>query len=128
MSIRHTLIAALAAAAFVPSASWAEQPPDMHASTALAATKQRALAEPPDMHATTAMAAGESPSPLPPTSRRPLPTSPTKVSAPAREPVTDDGSRVPVIPIVAAGLGMLIVGLTAHYGLRRASHRRQIAA
>jgi len=127
MTIRRTLIAALAAAALISPAARAE-PPDMHASTALAAAKANAQAEPLDMHASTALAAAkarenrvDSQSRQPPAGR---PASPASPAAPA----TDGGSPVPVILIVAGGLGLVITALTARYGLRRSSHRSRIAA
>jgi len=127
MTIRRTLIAALAAAALISPAAQAE-PPDMHASTALAAAKAGAQAEPLDMHASTALAAAkaranrvDSQSQQPPAGR------PAGLATPGA-PATDGGSAVPVILIVAGGLGLLIAALAARYEVRRSSHRSRIAA
>jgi long-subunit fatty acid transport protein len=135
MTIRHALIAALATAALVSPAAQA-QTPDMHASTAEAAAKARALpqsdgggssdapaAQAPQRSGSTPGAnrvdleSGQSPAGQP--TRQTDPTSPS---------ATDDGSPVPVLPIVAGVLGMLLVALTAHYGVRRSSRRSRIAA
>ena len=109
MTIRHALIAALATAALVSPAAQA-QTPDRHASKAEAAAKARALPE---------SAGGGRQSPAGQPTRQTNPTTPS---------ATDDGSSVPVLPIVAGVLGALIVALTAHYGVRRSGRRSQIAA
>lgn len=121
MTIRRTLIAALAAAALISPAAQAEGPPDMHASTTLAAAETRAAGGgAPDMHASTAEAAARARE--------------NRVDLQSRQPpagrpaATDDGSPAPVVPIVAGVLGMLIAGLAAHYGVRRFNHRSRIAA
>jgi hypothetical protein len=145
MTIRHTLIAALATAALVSPAAQA-QTPDMHASTAEAAAKARALTlatggggapwseqdqRSPDAPAAQAPErSGSTPganrvgleSPQPPAGQPTRQTNPTTPSA------GDDGSPVPALPIVAGVLVMLIATLTAHYGVRRSSRRRRIAA
>ena len=135
MTIRHTLIAALATAALVSPAAQA-QTPDMHASTAEAAAKAPALAESggggsPDAPAAQApQRSGSAPganrvdlesrqSPAGQSTRQTNPTTPS---------ATDDGSPIPAILIVASGLGVLIAALTAHYGVRRSSRRSRIAA
>ena len=119
MTVRRTLIAALAAAALIaPAAQADQQPPDMHASTALAAAKARSQAGTPDMHASTAEAAAKA---------RALAESEQDQRAPGA-PAADDGSPVPVIPIVAGALAVLVAALTAHYGVRRSSHRSRAAA
>jgi hypothetical protein len=134
MTIRHALIAALATASLVSPAAQA-QTSDMHASTAEAAAKARALTESdgggsPDAPAAQApQRSGSTPganrvdleSEQPPAGQ---PTNPATPGAPA----TDDGSPVPLILIVAGGLGVLIAALTAHYGVRRSSRRSRIAA
>ena len=135
MTIRHTLIAALATAALVSPAAQA-QTLDKHASTAEAAAKARALtvsdgggspevpaAQAPQRSGSTAGA-----NRVDLESRQSPAGQPTQQTDPTTPSATDDGSPVPVLPIVAGVLGMLIVGLTAYYGLRRTSHRRQIAA
>ena len=145
MTIRHTLIAALATAALICPAAQA-QSPDMHASTVEAAAKARALtlatggggapwseqdqrspdapaAQAPQRSGSTPGASrADSESPQPPTGQ------PTRQTNPATPSASDDGSPVPVLPIVAAVLGVLIVALTAHYGVRRSSRRSRIAA
>ena len=134
MTIRHTLIAALATVALVSPAAQA-QTPDKHASTAEAAAKARALPESagggsPDVPAAQApQRSGSTPaanrvdleSRQSPAGQLARQTNPTTPSA------TDDGSSVPVLPIVAGVLGALIVALTAHYGVRRSSRRSRIA-
>ena len=134
MTIRHTLIAALATAALAAPAAQAK-PADMHASMAEAAAKARALTQPDGGRTPDAPAAG-------PAAERiharcePVdlercqspagqPTWPTKPTTPG---ATDDGSPVPVLPLVAGVLGVLLVALTAHYGVRRSSHRSRITA
>ena len=122
MTIRRTLIAALAAAALISPAAQAEQPPDMHASTALAAAKARTQADTPDMHASTAEAAARA---------RENRVDSRSQQPPAGHPAdsaTDDGSPAPAIPIVAGVLGVLVAALTAHHGVRRSNHRSRAAA
>jgi len=134
MTIRHTLIAALATAALISPAAQA-QTPDMHASTAEAAAKARALTESegggsPDAPAAQAPErSGSTPGAnrVDLESRQP-PGRPTRQTNPTAPSATDDGSPVPVLPIVAGVLGVLIATLTAHYGVRRSSRRSRIAA
>jgi hypothetical protein len=145
MTIRHTLIAALATAALVSPAAQA-QTPDMHASTAEAAAKARALTpatggggapwseqdqRSPDAPAAQApQRSGSTPGAnrVDLESRQSPAGQPTRQTNPTTPSDTDDGSPVPVLPIVAAVLGVLIVALTAHYGVRRSSRRSRIAA
>jgi ABC-type Fe3+-hydroxamate transport system substrate-binding protein len=135
MTIRHTLIAALATAALVSPAAQA-QTPDMHASTAEAAAKARALTESdgggsPDAPAAQApQRSGSTPGANRDdlASPQPLAGQPTRQTNPTTPSASDDGSPVPVLPILAGVLGMLIAALTAHYGVRRSSRRRRIAA
>jgi hypothetical protein len=154
MTIRHALIAALATTALVSPAAQA-QTPDMHASTAEAAAKARALTpategggapwskqdqRSPDAPAAQAPQRSGS---TPGANRgdgggenaelflesRPSPAGqPTRQTNPTTPGATDDGSPVPVLPIVAGVLGVLIAALTAHYGVRRSSRRSRIAA
>ena len=129
MTIRRTLITALAAAALISPSAQAEGPPvdgggDMHASTALAAAEARApQASPPDMHASTAEAAARARE-----NRADFNNQQPPAARPATSQASDDGSPVPVIPIVAGVLGVLIAGLAAHYGVRRFGHRSRIPA
>src|SRR5215208_4726824 len=136
MTIRHTLVAALATAALVSPAAQA-QTPDMHASTAEAAAKARALPESgggggsPDVHAAQApQRSGSTPGAnrVDVESRQSPADQPTRQTDPTTPSATDDGSPVPVLPIVAGVLGVLMVALTAHYGVRRSSRRSRIAA
>lgn len=135
MTIRHALIAALATAALVSPAAQA-QTPDKHATTAEAAAKARALPQSdgggsPDAPAAQApQRSGSTPGAnrVDLESRQSPAGQPTRQTDPTTPSATDDGSPVPVLPIVAGVLGALIVALTAHYGVRRSSRRSQIAA
>ena len=135
MTIRHALIAALATAALVSPAAQA-QTPDRHASKAEAAAKARALTESggggsPDAPAAQApQRSGSTPGAnrVDLESRQSPAGQPTRQTNPTTPSATDDGSPVPVLPIVAGVLGVLIVALTAHYGVRRSSRRSRIAA
>ena len=133
MTIRHALIAALATAALVSPAAQA-QTPDRHASTTEAAAKAPALTESgggsPDVPA------AQAPQPSGSTganrvdseSRQSPAGQPTRQTDPTTPSATDDGSPVPGLPIVAGVLGVLIVALSAHYGVRRSSRGSRIAA
>ena len=135
MTIRHALVAALATAALVSPAAQA-QTPDMHASTAEAAAKARALTGSdgggsPDAPAAQApQRSGSTPGAnrVDLESRQSPAGQPTRQTNPTTPSATDDGSPVPVLPIVAGVLGVLIVALTAHYGVRRSSRLSRIAA
>ena len=135
MTIRHTLLAALAAAALIAPVAQA-QSYDMHASTAEAAAEARALTESEGGGSSDAPAAqapqrsGSTPGAnrVDLESRQSPAGQPTRQTNPTTPSATDDGSPVPVIPIVAAVLGVLIAALTAYYGVRRSSHRSRIAA
>ena len=135
MTIRHALIAALATAALVSPAAQA-QTPDMHASTAEAAAKARALTESdgggsPDAPAVQApQRSGSTPGAnrVDLESRQSPAGQPTRQTNPTTPSATDDGSPVPVLPIVAGVLGVLIAALTAYYGVRRSGRRSRIAA
>ena len=135
MTIRHALIAALATAALVSPAAQA-QTPDRHASKAEAAAKARALPESagggsPDVPAAQApQRSGSTPAAnrVDLESRQSPAGQPARQTNPTTPSATDDGSPVPVLPIVAGVLGALIVALTAHYGVRRSSRRSRIAA
>ena len=135
MTIRHALIAALATAALVSPAAHA-QSPDMHASTAEAAAKARALTA-SDGGGSPAAPAAQAPQRSGSTagpnrvvleSRQSPAGQPTRQTDPTTPSATGDGSRVPVLPIVAGVLGVLIVALSAHYGVRHSGHRGRIAA
>ena len=135
MTIRRTLIAALATAALVSPAAQA-QTPDMHASTAEAAAKARALpvsdgGGSPDAPAAQApQRSGSTPGAnrVDLESRQSPAGQPTRQTDPTTPSATDDGSPVPVLPIVAGVLAVLIAALTAHYGVRRSGRRSRIAA
>ena len=132
MTIRHTLLATLAAAALIAPAANAE-PADMHASTAQAAAKARAEAQhKQDLRSPDARDAGRSLPPaeqLPPAGQPTWPLHPTPLTPPAQEPATDgDGSPVPVIPLVAGALVAMIAALTTRHVARRGSRRARIAA
>src|SRR5215218_7706809 len=89
MTIRHTLIAALATAALISPAAQA-QSPDMHASTAEAAAKARAL--------TPATEGGGGP--WSEQDQRSPVGRPTRQTDPTTPSASDDGSPVPALPIV----------------------------
>ncbi len=142
MTVRRTLLAALAAAALIAPAAQA-QSADIHASTAQAAAKaqqqpQQDLRSPdardaavnpphsgPTVNAPGATAA-DSASQLPPAGQPTWPVNPKPIAAPAQEPV-DDGSPVPVIPLVAALLGVVLAAAAARYGVRRSQRRTRVA-
>ena len=142
MTLPRTVLAALAAAALIAPAAQA-QPADMHASTAQAAAKaQHQLKQDlrsPDardasvtVHRSThavnapgATAVGSA-SELPPAGQPTWPVNPTPLAAPVQQPV-DDGSPVPVIPLVAGLLGVLIAATAARYGVRRSQRRTRVA-
>ncbi len=142
MTIRRTLLAALAATALIAPAAQA-QPADMHASTAQAAAKARQQAKQdlrsPDArdasvtlhrsgHAVNApgATAADSASQLPPAGQPTWPVNPAPITAPAQKPV-DDGSPFPVIPLVAGLLGVLLAASAARYGVRRSQRRARVA-
>jgi len=146
MTIRHALVAALATAALVSPAAQA-QTPDMHASTAEAAAKARALTPATEGGGGAPWSKQDQRSPDAPAAQAPQRSGstpganrvdwesrqspagqPTRQTNPTTPSATDDGSPVPVLPIVAGVLGVLIVALTAHYGVRRSSRRSRIAA
>ena len=135
MTIRHALIAALATAALVSPAAQA-QTPDKHASTAEAPAKAPALTDSagggsPDVPAAQApQRSGSTPGAyrVDLESRQSPAGQPTRQTDPTTPSAADDGSPLPVLPIVAGVLGALIVALTAHYGVRRSSRRSRIAA
>ena len=150
MTIRRTFLATLAAAALVAPAAQA-QPADMHASTAEAAAAKaqaRAQVQPvQDLRSPDARDAAQKPrrsghavnapgatavgsaSELPPAGQPTWPADPKPIVAPAQEPQTnDDGSPVPVLPLVAGVLVVLAAALTARYGTRRMNRRARIAA
>jgi hypothetical protein len=98
MTLSRIVAVALAFAAFVtPTAAFAAQPPDMHASTAIAAAQERQ-----DLRSADARDAARTPR---------SPGHPSEVApAPAAEP-TDGGSGVDWTPIVlAAGIAVLAIG------------------
>jgi hypothetical protein len=153
MTLRRTLIAALTAAALVAPAAQAQ--PDMHASVAQAAAKanqqskqdlrspdardaavpsKQALPSPDARDAAVSLhsdggggTAPDSASQLPPASRPTLPTNPSPIVAAAPEPASD-GSPLPVVPLVAGLLGVMVAALAARYGIRRSGRRTRIAA
>ena len=130
MTIRHTLLATLATAALIAPAAGA-QPPDMHASTALAAAQARAQEQPQqDLRSPDARDAGQNLSrtaEAPPAGQPTWPVNPTTLAPPAQEPATDDGSPVPVLPLVAGVLVVLAAALAARYGTRRMNRGARIA-
>jgi hypothetical protein len=146
MPLRRTLTAALAAAALIAPAAQAAQgqPADMHASVAQAAAKanqqpKQDLRTPDARDAAVSLHGGghginapgataaDSASELPPAGLPTWPVNPTPIAAPAPEPASD-GSPVPVIPLVAGLLGVMIAALAARYGMRRSGRRTRIAA
>ena len=132
MTIRRTLLAALAAAALIAPAANA-MPADMHASTAQAAAQARGEAQPKqDLRSPDARDAGQRPHTgdrVPPAGQPTWPIHPTTLAPPAQEPVTDGGgSSIPVVPLAAGALVALIAALTARHVARRGSRRARIAA
>ena len=144
MTIRRTLVTALAAAALVAPAAQG-QPADMHASTAQAAAKANAqpkqdLRTPDARDAAVLLHGGgaavdapgatavDSASELPPAGQPTWPVNPSPIVAPAAEPVSDDGSPVPVIPLVAGGLLVLVAAFSARPLARHLARRTRVAA
>ena len=151
MTIRRTLTAVLAATALIAPAAQA-QPADMHASVAQAAAQERraqeaqpkqdlrspdardAQAAQPTQDLRSPDARDASAPPADPTSRpaagQPTwPVDPSPIPAPAQEPATDnDGSPVPVLPLVAGVLAVLATALAVRYGVRRTHRGARIAA
>ncbi len=144
MSLRRTLLAALAATALIAPAAHA-QPADMHASTAQAAAKAQQHKQDlrsPDardasvtLHrnthavnapgATAAGSASEQP-PAVPAGQPTWPVNPKPIAAPVQQPV-DNGSPLPMIPLVAGLLGVVLAATAARYGVRRSQRRTRVA-
>ena len=131
MTIRRTLLATLAAAALIAPAAPA-RPADIHAPLARAAAKAQAQAQPKqDLRSPDARDAGQNlrrADQQPPAGQPTWPVNPRPIAAPAQQPAPDDGSPVPVLPIVAGVLVVLAAALTARYGTRRMHRRTRIAA
>jgi hypothetical protein len=133
MTIRRTLLATLAAAALIAPAAQA-RPADMHASTAeAAAAKAQTQAQTTqDLRSPDARDAGQhlrGASQLPPAGQPTWPANPAPLTPQAQQPATDnDGSPVPVIPLVAGALLAMITALTARHVARRGGRRARIAA
>ena len=145
MSRNRTLAAVLAAAALIVPAAAQAEPADMHASTAQALAAERARSQPAqDLRSPDARDAARPPvartvpgqdlrSPdtrdiatrqAPPAGQPVWPVDPQPIVAPAPEAVSDsDGSPVPVVPIVAGALLVLLAALIARYTARRAGGR-----
>jgi hypothetical protein len=70
--------------------------------------------------------AADSASQLPPAGQPTWPVNPTPIAAPAQEPA-DDGSPVPVIPLVAGLLCVVLAAAAARYGVRRSQRRARVA-
>ena len=143
MTVRRTLLAALAAAALIAPAAQA-QPADMHASTAQAAAKAQqqpkqdlrspdardATVKPPHSGPTVnglGTTAVDSASQLPPAGQPTWPVNPQPITAPAQPATDDDGSPVPVIPVIAGLLGVVLAAAAARYGVRRSQRRARVA-
>ena len=123
---RRTLAVALAAALIAPAAAQA-QPADMHASTAQAIAAERAQSQhaqdlrSPDVRD---LATRQTP----PAGQPTWPVDPQPIVAPASQTVShDDGSPVPVVPIVAAALLVLLAALIARYTARRTGRGTRVA-
>ena len=143
MSIARTLVAALAVTALAVPAAQA-QPADMHASTAQAAAKAQqqpkqdlrspdardATVKPPHSGPTVnglGTTAVDSASQLPPAGQPTWPVNPQPITAPAQPATDDDGSPVPVIPVIAGLLGVVLAAAAARYGVRRSQRRARVA-
>ena len=132
MTIRRTLLAALATVALVAPSAQA-RPADMYSSTAEAAAAEaqaQAQAE-QDLRGADARDAEQNPrSAQQPAAGQPTwPVNPTTLAPTAQEPATDDdGSSVPVLPLAAGVLIVLAAALTTRNGARRANRRTRVAA
>ena len=133
MTIRHTLLTTLAAAALITPAAHA-RPADMHASTAeaAAAKAQTQTQATQDLRSPDARDAGQHQRPtgqLAPAGQPTWPANPAPLAPQAQQPATDDdGSPVPVIPLVAGALLATITALTTRHIAHRGSRRARIAA
>ena len=145
---RRTLAVALAAALIAPAAAQA-QPADMHASTAQAIAAERAQSQhAQDLRSPDARDAARpavAPRPIgqdlrspdvrdlatrqtPPAGQPTWPVDPQPIVAPASQTVShDDGSPVPVVPIVAAALLVLLAAQIARYTARRTGRGTRVA-
>ena len=143
MAPTRILAAALAIAALAaPAAQAKPSPPDMHASTAVAAAQaldkqdlrspdaRDATVKPPHSGPTVnglGTTAVDSASQLPPAGQPTWPVNPQPITAPAQPATDDDGSPVPVIPLVAGLLGVVLAAAAARYGVRRSQRRARVA-
>ncbi|HET8949971.1 MAG TPA: hypothetical protein VFN44_05660 [Solirubrobacteraceae bacterium] len=133
MTVRHTLLTCLAAAAFIAPAAQA-RPADMHASTAEAAaakaqTQAQAAQDPRSPSARDTGQQVRRASQLPPAGQPTWPVNPTPLAPPSQEPAVDsDSSPAPIIPLVAGALVALITALTVRHVTHRQSRRTHIAA
>ena len=131
MTVRRTLIAALAAAAVIAPAAQA-RPADAPAPVIQTAAGGGQDLRTPDardaavtQHRGAVIAPGApvagSAGQLPPAGP------PIPITAAAPEPATDDPA-MPVIPLVAGLLGVMAAALAVRYGMRRSGRRTHIAA
>ena len=152
MPARRTIVATLAAVALIaPAASQAYQPPDMHASTALAAAKARAAEQPKqDLRSPDARdAVTPRPEPRVPAGQPTWPVHPVPLvhaQAPAGQPTWpvhpvplvvhaqapasshDDGSPITLIALIAGGLLALTAVFAARHAVRRGGRHTRVAA
>ena len=145
MPRRRTLAAVLAAAALIVPAAAQAEPADMHASVAQAAAAQQARQDLRSPDARDAATPRTAPQPAldlrspdardaatrqaPPAGQPTWPVDPQPIAAPASEPVAvDSGSPVPVVPIVAGALLVLLAALIARYAARRTGRSTRVAA
>ena len=99
----------------------AAQPMDTHASVAESLAAKQDLRSPDARDAATRQA--------PPAGQPTWPVDPQPIAAPASEPVAvDSGSPVPVVPIVAGALLVLLAALIARYTARRMGRNTRVAA
>jgi hypothetical protein len=134
MTIRRTLAAVLAGAALLAPAAAQAEPIDMHSSYYTAPAQEKQDLRSPDardagirLHRSDRTVAARPHGTEPAIGQPTWPAHPTTIAAPAAadQPASDGGPSVPVLPLVAGVLAVLIAALAAFYGMRR---RERLAA
>jgi hypothetical protein len=128
VTVSRPIAVALAAAALALPATAQAKPAEEQAGGGQVPTQtqpRQDLRSPDARDATAPRPLGE----LPPAGQPTWPTHAVSLDAPAAAPAADtDDSSVPVIPIAAGFLGVLLAALAAGYGVRRMHRHTRIAA
>ena len=131
MPARRTIVATLAAVALIAPAASQAEPPDMHASTALAAAKARATEQPEqDLRSPDARdAVTPRPEPRVPAGQPTWPVHPVPLVVHAQAPASshDDGSPITLIALIAGGLVALTGVFAARHAVRRDGRHPRVA-